>query len=47
MFTKEEIESLRRGEMVEVEGKMYAVCAKCRRIVCLNKWLLGSTHVCE
>lgn len=29
-----------------VGNKIYEVCADCGQIVCMNKWLFGSTHAC-
>jgi hypothetical protein len=39
-------ERLRRGEMVAVGGKLLVVCQECRTIVQVNKWLVGSLHIC-
>jgi hypothetical protein len=30
-----------------VGNKMYEICANCGKIVCLNKFLFGSLHVCS
>lgn len=29
-----------------VGNKMYSICHDCQKIVCLNKFLLGTLHVC-
>lgn len=37
---------LRPGEVVAVGRKLYGRCAGCGEIVCVNKWILGSLHLC-
>ncbi len=37
---------LLRGEIVSAGSKLYKLCPNCRKIVQINKWLLGSVHVC-
>lgn len=39
-------ERLRRGEIIPVDGKLYALCRDCGNIVRINKPLLGSFHLC-
>lgn len=46
-FTENEIEKLKRGELVQVDGKRYRICQSCNQIVCLNKKLFGSWHFCD
>lgn len=29
-----------------IGGKMYDVCKNCGKIICLNKFLFGSLHIC-
>lgn len=38
--------NLKPGQVVAVGGKLYGRCAGCGEIVCINKWLLGSLHLC-
>ena len=46
MFTKEELETLRNGGIVDIGGKRYRMCVDCRQIVQLNKKLFGDLHLC-
>ena len=32
--------------MLIVGNKLYERCADCGEIVCLNKWLFGTLHIC-
>lgn len=32
--------------MIILGNKMYERCPDCGSIVCLNKWLFGSLHIC-
>jgi hypothetical protein len=41
-----EIEAFKRGEIVDRGGKRYRVCGGCQKVICLNKRLLGSVHIC-
>ena len=45
-LTQDEIDRLCRGEPILRGDKMYAVCARCRKLVRVNKPFLGSLHVC-
>ncbi len=45
-FTESERATLLNGEPVRVGKHVYKVCPKCRKIVCMTKWLLGSAHLC-
>ena len=29
-----------------VGNKMYGVCSDCGKVICVNKFILGSLHVC-
>jgi hypothetical protein len=40
-------ERLRRGEIVEVGGKLYAYCPECKKLVRVDKPFLGSLHLCD
>lgn len=31
---------------VKVGNKLYAQCFECGKVICINKWLLGSLHLC-
>ena len=37
---------IRRGEVVLVGTNLYALCDYCGGVVCLNKFLVGSVHLC-
>jgi hypothetical protein len=41
------MERMMRGEEVFVDGKTYAICGDCRRVIRTNKPLLGSLHLCD
>ena len=33
--------------MIKIIGnKIYDICNGCGKIICLNKWLFGSIHIC-
>jgi hypothetical protein len=36
---------LPRGTFV-IGRKLYCTCQHCGALVCLNKWLIGSLHIC-
>ena len=38
---------LRMGETVPVGNKLYALCGKCKELICVNKFLFGSMHFCD
>lgn len=38
--------TLRPGQIVVIGTRLYGRCADCGAIVRLNKWVLGSLHVC-
>ena len=37
---------LKRGEIVPVGNALWARCPECEQPVRINKWLLGSMHLC-
>lgn len=37
---------LMRGEYVVVGDRLLGLCRKCGKVVRVNKWLFGSTHLC-
>ena len=37
---------LRPGQIAVVGGKIYGRCLACRAIVRVDKWLIGSLHLC-
>jgi len=39
-------ERLKRGEMVVVGNKLMAICKHCRKLIRVDKPLLGSYHIC-
>ena len=41
------LRALRPGEILVTNGKIYERCKRCREIVRMNKWLIGSLHLCE
>lgn len=38
---------LQPGEIMTVGNKVYGICAQCHSLVRVNKWLLGSLHICD
>jgi len=32
--------------MLVVGNKMYERCARCHKLICLNKWIIGDLHFC-
>ncbi len=46
LFDKEETDRLRRWDTVMLGGKIYRMCARCRKPVQVNKWLVGELHSC-
>jgi len=47
IFTDEEIRILRRDGVVDINGKRYRACLLCRKVVQVNKRILGSAHFCQ
>ena len=47
IFTKEEIEELRKGGRIIVGNSIYMMCGKCFRAVKLNKFIFGALHICD
>lgn len=43
----EKWDTLTQGKVVEIWGKVYALCDECGRLVRVNKPILGSLHVCN
>lgn len=39
-------EKLRRGEIVAIDGKLYALCSDCGSVIRINKPLFGALHFC-
>lgn len=33
--------------MIIAGSKIYETCGKCGQLVCVNKWLFGSLHICD
>ena len=46
-LTPVEMDRLSRGERVVVAGAIYMMCHECRTVVKMNKFLIGSIHLCE
>ena len=42
----EEVLNQRGVRWTRIGDKVYAECAKCHQMVCLNKFLFGSIHLC-
>lgn len=42
-----EIQKLREGQTIVIGVDSYALCFKCYKVVKVNKFLFGSSHVCE
>jgi LSD1 subclass zinc finger protein len=40
-------EYLGKTAWVDGKGRIFMVCAGCRRLVQVNKFLLGSLHICD
>lgn len=36
-----------RGEVIELNGKLYGTCAACNKFVRIDKPLFGGLHICE
>jgi len=39
--------SIKPGELFRIGEKLYARCSDCGDIVCVNKPLIGSMHICS
>lgn len=37
---------LRPGKVVAVGHKLYSRCVGCGEVICINKWIFGSLHLC-
>ena len=37
---------LKPGQFMIVNGKIYGRCADCKDLVRVDKWLIGSLHLC-
>lgn len=46
IFTGDELTALANGKIVDIGGKRYGMCRDCRKVVRLNKPLLGDLHLC-
>lgn len=42
-----EWERLRRGEVVNIGGKLMVICQQCRSLIRIDKPIFGSLHVCQ
>lgn len=40
------IDELKKGGIVNMSGKHYAICPDCRRLIRVDKPLMGSYHLC-
>lgn len=46
-LTEEERATLVSGRAITRDGKVYAACAACHRVIRVNKPIIGSAHLCE
>lgn len=46
MFTRQELEKLNNGEVIDINGSRYGECDVCGNIVHLNKKFFGGAHFC-
>lgn len=42
-----DIAQMRAGKIVEMNGRWYTVCQRCKKVVRVDKPLLGSLHFCS
>lgn len=42
-----DLSQLKPGQVVVINGKSYGRCADCDGIVRIDKWLIGSVHLCN
>lgn len=42
----EEQQKAFRGEAIILGGSIWQVCADCKQLVKLNKWIFGALHFC-
>ena len=40
-------EDLYCGKSIVLGNKIYQICSNCRKLICLNKFLLKDLHFCE
>jgi hypothetical protein len=43
----EAVQKLSEGKTVQIRGNVYSVCDRCKRVVRVDKPLIGSAHFCE
>lgn len=41
------LDRLRPGQEVVVDGRRYARCATCRKVIRTDKFIIGSLHLCD
>ena len=41
------LDRLRLGQEVVVDGRRYARCAACKKVVRVDKLIIGSLHLCD
>jgi len=46
MFNRSEIESMRNGNKIDVNGKRYGFCVGCNRIIRIDTPFFGDLHIC-
>ena len=45
-WTIHEIERMAAGELLDRNGKRFAICSKCRTVIRIDKPLFGNLHFC-
>ena len=46
-FNAEELAKLANGQFIDRNGKRYATCRDCRKVIRIDKPMLGSLHLCN
>ncbi len=39
--------NLEVGQVLQLGRRLYSICAQCNCIVCINKRIFGSVHICS
>lgn len=43
----DELKIMAKGERVDRNGKRYAICSECRKVVRIDKPIIGNLHLCN
>jgi len=47
-FTETQLKEMGKGEIIRASnGKRYGICEDCRKLVCLDKNIFHSLHLCS